>query len=78
MQIDPFHKFIINSIRPGDWIFVSNGGKTLTIQVAAKLTDRIICQTHQSKSSKFVLHKAEYDRITGKMIDWWYKQLNQP
>jgi len=65
---------MINSIKPGDWIFVTEGLNTHTIRVTSKLTDRIIGIT--DISTKFVLHKADYDRITGKMIDWWYRQVH--
>lgn len=64
---------LIKSI--GDWIFVYDGLKTLTIRVTEKLTDRIIGVAY---SEKFVLHKAEYYRITGKMTDWWYNQVKFP
>lgn len=66
---------LIKSIGTGDWIFVNDGLKTLTIQVTAKLTDRIIGVAY---SEKFVLCKDEYYRITGKMTDWWYNQVKFP
>lgn len=70
MELDPFYKFMIKSIQAGDYIFVSDGLYTLTIQVTVKLVDRII---GLNKSDNFVLYKPEYHRITGKMAEGWYK-----